>query len=61
MPDGDIVHKGLAPRYQASYKQMCEGQLPDEAVGSGAQRFARRAERHPGLWQRAVKTPRSGV
>ena len=27
MPDGDIVHKGLAWKYQKAYKQICDGQF----------------------------------
>ena len=27
MPDGDIVHKRLAPKYQEIYKQICDGQF----------------------------------
>jgi len=29
MPDGDIVHVRLAPRYQKPYKQICEGRFGD--------------------------------
>lgn len=48
MPDGDIVHKGLAPRYQAPYKQMCEGQLSDEAVARNVARAVLKDIQHYG-------------
>jgi hypothetical protein len=32
MPDGDKVHENLAPRYQKSYKLLCEGQSSDAAL-----------------------------
>ena len=32
MPDGDIVHVRLAPRYQKPYKQICEGRFGDSEL-----------------------------
>ena len=32
MPDGDIVHKGLAWKYQKAYKQICDGQFGGDGL-----------------------------
>jgi hypothetical protein len=42
MPDGDKVHVNLAPRYQKSYKQICEGQYGDAALAHEALRPLKR-------------------
>jgi len=36
MPDGDIVHPLLSPRYQGLYQQVCEGQFDEEALAHKA-------------------------
>src|SRR5260370_324173 len=30
MPDGDIVHPGVSPRFQQLYVQVCEGELAED-------------------------------
>jgi hypothetical protein len=32
MPDGDLVHEGLARVYQKPYMQICDGQFGDEKI-----------------------------
>ncbi|HEY4383958.1 MAG TPA: hypothetical protein VGN34_05715, partial [Ktedonobacteraceae bacterium] len=33
MPDGDIVHRGLAYRYQKASMQICEDHMSDDEIG----------------------------
>src|SRR5712692_288861 len=30
MPDGDIVHPGVSPRFQQLYIQVCQGELAED-------------------------------
>ena len=35
MADGDVLHSGLAWRYQHLYRQLCEGVVSDEELARG--------------------------
>src|SRR5260370_18720815 len=36
MPDGDIIHPTLSPRYYSLYEQVCEGHYDEEAIAREA-------------------------
>src|SRR5205807_2429557 len=36
MPDGDIIHPSLSPRYYGLYEQVCEGHYDEDALAREA-------------------------